>query len=58
MHSQVYNSAWEAQNKLEGEEPISRSNSNLHQEELPLEEEDDYDQFLQEEEAKRKRFQE
>lgn len=58
MHSQIYNSAWEAQNKLEGEEPVSNSNSNAGEQELPLEEEDDYQKFLLEEEAKRKRFQE
>ena len=34
MNSQIYNSAWEAQNKLEGEEPVSNSHSNAQDEEL------------------------
>jgi hypothetical protein len=28
MNSQIYNSAWEAQNRLEGEEPLSQTDSN------------------------------
>ena len=31
MTSQIYNSAWEAQNRLEGEEPVVRNDSNLHE---------------------------
>ena len=57
MTSQIYNSAWQAQNRLEGEEPVINTDSNVEEEELPLEE-DDYEKFLQEEEAKRRRFQE
>ena len=40
MTSQMYNSAWEARNRLEGEEPVVRNDSNLHEEDLPLEEDD------------------
>lgn len=57
MTSQIYNSAWEAQNRLEGEEPVAEAESNLQGEDLPLEE-DDYERFLQEEEMKRRKFQE
>ena len=58
MNSQIYNSAWEAQNRLEGEEPLSQTDSNAPaEEELPLQE-DDYEKFLQEEEMKRRMFQE
>ena len=40
MQSQVYNSAWEAQNKLEGEEPVLNVDSNAEEEDIPLEEDD------------------
>ena len=45
MNSQIYNSAWEAQNRLEGEEPVSQTDSNNQEEEMPLEE-DAYEKFL------------
>ena len=57
MNSQIYNSAWEAQNRMEGEQPLSQTDSNAPAEELPLQE-DDYEKFLQEEEMKRIKFQE
>lgn len=57
MTSQIYNSAWQAQNRLEGEAPVVRHDSNAKEEDLPLEQ-DDYQRFLQEEELKRKKFQE
>lgn len=43
---------------MEGEEPLSQTDSNVPaEEELPLQE-DDYEKFLQEEEMKRRKFQE
>jgi len=36
MSSQIYNSAWEAQNKLEGEEPVLMADSKAQSEDLPL----------------------
>jgi hypothetical protein len=36
MSSQIYNSAWEAQHKLEGEEPVLMADSKAQSEDLPL----------------------
>ena len=50
MNSQIYNSAWEAQNKLEGQEPIHSVDQPDNQEEdMPIEEEE-YIKFMREEE--------
>ena len=62
MNSQIYNSVWEAQNRIQGEEPVGQVESNVQEEEeedegLPLEE-DDYQKFLMDEESKRRKFQE
>lgn len=47
MTSQVYNSAWQAQNKMEGEEPVINLDSNVQEQDLPLGM-DDYQKFMQE----------
>lgn len=54
MGSQVVNSAWEAHRNIEGEDSVHLHSKD--EQEFPLEEEDEYERFLAEEEAKRVQF--
>jgi hypothetical protein len=57
MGSQVVNSAWEAHRNIEGEEEVELSSK--EEQGFPLEEdENEYEKFMVEEEAKRRQFQE
>ena len=55
--SQIVNSAWQAHRHIEGEEEVQLDSS--QEQGFPLEEdENDYEKFMADEEAKRRQFQE